>query len=267
MSAVAVPTDAVLPSMDFTGQVAFVTGAASGIGRAAALAFAAAGADVALADRDGPACAPVHAQILAMGRDALVLACDVTQAGQVRDAVAATVTRWGRLDCAANAAGVEGATRPLLEEDDALYDRTMDVNVRGVWHCMRAQMTQMLCQPAGGSIVNVASGAGLVGSARSAVYGASKHAVVGLSRSAALQYACQGIRVNVVCPSGVQTPMAERIIASFPDGPPSAAGARYPLGRYSTPQEIASGIVWLSSPGAASAIGSVLAIDAGFTAA
>ena len=267
MSAAAAPFDAVLPSMDFTGQVAFVTGAASGIGRATALAFAAAGADVALVDRDGPACTPVHAQIRTMGRDALVLACDVTQAGPVRDAVAATVARWGRLDCAANAAGVEGATRPLLEEDDALYDRTMDVNVRGVWHCMRAQMTQMLHQPGGGSIVNVASGAGLVGSARSAVYGASKHAVVGLSRSAALQYARQGIRVNVVCPSGVQTPMAERIIASFPDGPPSAAGARYPLGRYSTPQEIASGIVWLSSPGAASAIGSVLAIDAGFTAA
>ncbi|MEO7937289.1 MAG: SDR family oxidoreductase, partial [Burkholderiaceae bacterium] len=111
------------------------------------------------------------------------------------------------------------------------------------------------------------SGAGLVGSARSAVYGASKHAVIGLTRSAALQYARQGVRVNVVCPSGVQTPMADRIIASFPEGPPSAAGARYPLGRYSTPQEIASGIVWLSSAGAASAIGSVLAIDAGFTAA
>ncbi len=267
MSTAAAPTEGVLPSMDFTGQVAFVTGAASGIGRATALAFAAAGADVALVDRNGLACAPVLAQIQAMGRDAMVLGCDVTQAGQVRDAVAATLARWGRLDCAANAAGVEGATRPLLEEDDALYDRTMDVNVRGVWHCMRAQMTQMLRQPAGGSIVNVASGAGLVGSARSAVYGASKHAVVGLSRSAALQYARQGIRVNVVCPSGVQTPMAERIIASFPDGPPSAAGARYPLGRYSTPQEIASGIVWLSSPGAASAIGSVLAIDAGFTAA
>ena len=142
----------------------------------------------------------------------------------------------------------------------------MDVNVRGVWLCMRAQIAQMLLQPEGGSVVNVSSGAGLVGSARSAVYGASKHAVIGLTRSAALQYARRGVRINVVCPSGVQTPMAERIVASYPGGAPSGGSARYPLGRYSTPEEIASGILWLSSPGAASAIGSVLAIDAGFTA-
>lgn len=179
----------------------------------------------------------------------------------------ATVAAWGHLDCAVNAAGVEGATRELLQEDDALYEHTMNVNVRGVWLCMRAQIAQMLNQPGGGAVVNISSGAGLVGSARSAVYGASKHAVIGLTRSAALQYARRGVRINAVCPSGVQTPMAERIIASFPGGPPSAGGARYPLGRYSTPEEIASGILWLCSPGAASAIGSVLTIDAGFTAA
>lgn len=259
--------DAVLPAPDFHGMVAFVTGAASGIGRATALAFCAAGAHVVLVDRDAAGCAPVRERVAAMGGDALVVACDVRLAASVRDAVAATVARWGRLDCAVNAAGVEGATRPLLEEDDELYERTMDTNVRGVWHCMRAQLGQMMRQPQGGSIVNVASAAGLVGSARSAVYGASKHAVVGLTRSAALQYARQGIRVNVVCPSGVQTPMADRIVASFGGEPPSASGARYPLGRYSTPQEIASAIVWLSSPGAASVVGSALAIDGGFTAA
>jgi len=253
--------------MDFKDKVAFVTGAGSGIGRATALAFAAGGARVALADRDALASRRTLELIQQAGGQGLVLPCDVAHGKQVRAAVDATVSAWGTLDCAVNAAGVEGATRELLDEDDTLYDGTMDTNVRGVWHCMRAQITQMLQQTGGGSVVNVSSGAGLVGSARSAVYGASKHAVIGLTRSAALQYARRGIRVNVVCPSGVQTPMAERIVASFPGGPPSAGGARYPLGRYSTAQEIASGILWLCSPGAASAIGSVLTIDAGFTAA
>ncbi len=253
--------------MNIPKQVAFVTGAGSGIGRATALAFAGQGACVALVDRDAETCAWSGALLQAAGAQFLVLACDVTQATQVQAAVDATVAAWGRLDCAVNAAGVEGATRELLQEDDALYEHTMNVNVRGVWLCMRAQIAQMLNQPGGGAVVNISSGAGLVGSARSAVYGASKHAVIGLTRSAALQYARRGVRINAVCPSGVQTPMAERIIASFPGGPPSAGGARYPLGRYSTPEEIASGILWLCSPGAASAIGSVLTIDAGFTAA
>lgn len=253
--------------MHFTGKVAFVTGAGSGIGRATALAFVDAGATVALVDRDEAACGPVLVEIRARGGEGVALRCDVVDAAQVQAAVDATLARWGRLDCAANAAGVEGATLPLLQEDEDLYVRTMDINVRGVWNCMRAQIAHMAGSAGGGSVVNVASGAGLVGSARSAVYAASKHAVIGLTRSAALQYARQGVRVNVVCPSGVQTPMAERIGASFPNGPPSGGGARYPLGRYSTPEEIASGILWLSSDGAASAIGSVLAIDGGFTAA
>lgn len=253
--------------MDFAGKVAFVTGAASGVGRSTALAFAAAGARVAMVDRDADGCAQTLLLVRQAGGQGLVLPCDVTQSAQVGTAVNKTVATWGQLDCAVNSAGVEGATRELLEEDDVLYDRTMDVNVRGVWHCMRAQIRQMLQQQGGGSVVNVSSGAGLVGSARSPIYGASKHAVIGLTRSAALQYARRGVRVNVVCPSGIQTPMAERIVASFAGGPPSNGGARYPLGRYSTPEEIASGILWLCSPGAASAIGSVLTIDAGFTAA
>ena len=253
--------------MEFSDKVAFITGAASGIGRATALAFAAGGARVALVDREPAACCQTLELVQQAGGRGLVLECDVAQAEQVRAAVDATVSAWGALDCAVNAAGVEGATRELLEEDDALYEHTMNINVRGVWLCMRAQIAQMLAQPGGGSVVNISSGAGLVGSARSAVYGASKHAVIGLTRSAALQYARRGVRINAVCPSGVQTPMAERIIASFPGGPPSGGGARYPLGRYSTAEEIASDILWLSSAGAASAIGSVLTIDAGFTAA
>jgi NAD(P)-dependent dehydrogenase (short-subunit alcohol dehydrogenase family) len=252
--------------MQFEHKVAFVTGSASGIGRATAIAFAVEGARVVLVDRDGAGCAETLAAITRARGQAMVLVTDVTLAKQVQAAVDAAVAAWGTLDCAVNSAGVEGATRELLEEDEALYDRTMDINVHGVWLCMRAQIRQMLLQTGGGTVVNISSGAGLVGSARSAIYGASKHAVIGLTRSAALQYARRGVRVNVVCPSGVQTPMAERIVASFPGNPRSSGGGRYPLGRYSSPEEIASGILWLSSPGAASAIGSVLAIDAGFTA-
>lgn len=251
--------------MILRGKVAFITGAASGVGRACALAFATEGANVALADMNPDGLAETIA-LLPDPNAALPLTCDVSRADSVKDAVQATLARWQRLDAGVNSAGLEGATRSLLEEDDDLYDRVMNVNVRGVWNCMRAQIEQMLKQDTGGTIVNVSSGAGLVGSARSAVYGASKHAVVGLTRSAALQYARKGVRVNAVCPSGVKTPMSERIVASFDGKAPSSGGANYPLGRYSTAEEIASGILWLSSPGAASAIGTVLAIDAGFTA-
>ncbi|WP_243618946.1 SDR family oxidoreductase [Rhodococcus sp. ARC_M6] len=252
--------------MNFQNKTIFVTGAASGIGKATALEFSARGAKVAVVDRNSELLAEVVDQIEETGAEALALHCDLTQGDEVFAAVQATVSRWGGLDCAVNAAGVEGATKKLLDEDDALFDLTMDVNLRAVWYCMRSQIEQMLKQAEGGSIVNVSSGAGLVGSARSAVYSASKHAVLGLTRSAGLQYARNGVRINAVCPSGVQTPMADRIVDSFEGGAPSKGGAGYPLGRYSTPEEIASGIMWLSSAGAASAIGSVLTIDAGFTA-
>lgn len=254
--------------MEFTDKIAFITGAASGVGLATAQAFASAGARVALVDRDPEGLARTQAAVQNLGGKALVLSCDVTQRAAQQAAVEATVKAWGRIDCAVNSAGVEGATLPLIEEDEALFERVMAINVRGVWAGMQLQIRQMLAQqPGGGAIVNVSSAAGLVGSARCAVYSASKHAVIGLTRSAALQYARQGIRVNAICPGGVQTPMAERIVASFDGAPPSAGGARYPLGRYSTPQEIASGILWLCSPGAGSAVGSVLTMDSGFTAA
>ncbi len=251
---------------DLAGRTAFVSGAGAGIGRAVALAFGAAGAWVLLADRDEAAAQATLALLQATGGAGAAMACDVRQAQQVRAAVEAAVQQRGALDYAANVAGVEGATAPLLDESDALYDQVMDVNVRGVWHCMRAQLRQMVQQAQGGAIVNVSSGAGIVGSKRCAAYAASKHAVIGLTRSAALQYGPQGIRVNAICPAGVQTAMAERIVASFPGGPPSAGGAAYPLGRYSTAEEVANGILWLCSEGAASATGSVLVMDSGLTA-
>jgi len=250
------------------GKTAFVTGAGSGIGRATALAFAQAGAWVLLADRDEHSLAETLTALRQSGGEGAAMVCDVRQSDAVGAAVAHAVERRGALDCAVNAAGVEGASKALLDEDDDLFDRVMDVNLRGVWHCMRAQIQQMLTQEAGGAIVNVASAAGLVGSRRCASYSASKHAVLGLTRSAALQYGKQRIRVNAVCPAGVSTGMADRIVASIgKDEISSGAGSNYPLGRYSTPEEIASGILWLCSDGAASTIGAVLAMDSGFTAA
>lgn len=252
---------------DLQGKTAFVTGAGAGIGRATALAFARAGAWVLLVDRDERSLGETLAALGQIGGEGATMVCDVRQGDAVGAAVAHAVERRGALDCAVNAAGVEGAPRALLDEDDDLFDRVMDVNVRGVWHCMRAQIRQMQAQGTGGAIVNVASAAGLVGSQRCATYSASKHAVLGLTRSAALQYAKQRIRVNAVCPAGVSTAMADRIVSSIGKDISSGGGANYPLGRYSTPEEIASGILWLCSDGAASTIGTVLAMDSGFTAA
>ncbi len=251
---------------DFSGRTAFVTGAGSGIGRTVAQAFCDAGAWVLLADRDLAGATATLALLRAAGGEGAAVACDVRMAPQVQAAVDELVRQRGALDFAANVAGFEGSTGPLLDETVDLYDQVMDVNVRGVWHCMRAQLRQMVQQGRGGAIVNVSSGAGIVGSKRCAAYAASKHAVIGLTRSVALQYGPQDIRVNAICPAGVQTPMAERIVASFAGGAPSKGGASYPLGRYSTPEEVANGILWLCSDGAGSATGSVLVMDSGLTA-
>lgn len=251
---------------DFKGKAALVTGAGSGIGRATARAFATAGAWVLLADKDEAAAQETLAAIRMEGGEGAAVRCDVTKVEDVGSAVDTAVRARGALDFAANAAGMEGASGALLTETDELFDRVLDVNLRGVWHCMRAQIRQMATQSSGGAIVNVSSAAGLVGSMRCAAYAASKHGVIGLTRSAALQYAKQGIRINAICPAGVATPMAQRIGQS---GAPlrSNGGANYPLGRYSTPEEIAASILWLCSEGSASAVGSVLTADAGFTAA
>ncbi|MCW5238380.1 SDR family oxidoreductase [Verminephrobacter eiseniae] len=252
--------------MSLHGKTAFVTGAGSGIGQATAMAFAQAGAWVLLVDRDESALAGALATLRQGGGQGATMVCDVRQGDAVRAAVACAVQQRGALDCAVNAAGVEGASKTLLDEDEALFEQVMDINLRGVWHCLRAQIGQMLGQRAGGAIVNIASAAGLVGSRRCAVYSASKHGVLGLTRSAALQYGGQRVRINAICPAGVSTDMARRIVSS--SGQDMAGGGRnYPLGRYGTPQEIASGALWLCSEGAASTTGAVLSMDCGFTAA
>jgi len=254
------------PRFDFKGRAAFVTGAASGVGRATALAFAHSGAWVLLVDRDATPAKDTLAAVRAAGGDGAVVECDVRNADAVQAAVDSVVGAMGALDFGVNAAGVEGASGDLLTESDDLFDRVIDINLRGVWNCMRAQVRQMLTQTGGGAIVNVSSAAGQVGSMRCAVYSASKHGVIGLTRSAALQYAKRGIRINAVSPAGVQTPMSQRILASV-ERPSSGGGANYPLGRYSTSEEIAASILWLCSDGAGSAVGSVLTVDSGYTAA
>lgn len=250
---------------DFNGRTAFVTGAASGVGRATALAFATAGAWVWLVDLEKRSLQDTLGALQQHGGQGAAVACDVRHPQAVQAAVDGLVRERGRLDFAVNAAGVEGAPGALLTESDELFNQVIDVNLRGVWNCMRAQIGPMVAQ-GGGAIVNVSSAAGLVGSLRCAAYSASKHGVIGLTRSAALQYARQGVRINAVCPAGVETPMARRIVASVP-AIGSGGGANYPLGRYSTPEEIAASILWLCSEGGGSAIGTALSVDAGFTAA
>jgi len=246
------------------GKVALVTGGGSGIGRAAALAFARAGAAVAVADIDAAGGQATAEQIAAAGGAAHFIQADVSRAADVQAMVAETVAHFGRLDYAHNNAGIEGRVVPLLEGDEAEFDRIIAVNLKGVWLCLKHELPQMIAQ-GGGAIVNTASVAGLVGSAGMAAYGASKHGVVGLSKTAAVEYARAGIRVNAVCPGFIHTPMVDRFTGNQP-----AANERLarnaPLKRLGTPEEVAEAVVWLCSDAAAFITGHALAIDGGLIA-
>ncbi len=247
------------------GKAALVTGGASGIGRASALALARAGASVCAADIDGAGAEETARLIQAAGGDAFALACDVRQAAEVRALLRQTVARYGRLDAAVNSAGIAGDFhRRLHEADDAMFARVIDVNLSGVWHCMKAELEQMLKQGAG-AIVNIASVAGLIGAPKAAAYTASKHAVIGLSKSAALDYARRGIRVNAVCPAYTDTPMVRGAIAADPAMAQIMARA-IPMGRLGQPAEIAEAVVWLCSDAASFVTGHALVLDGGLVA-
>jgi NAD(P)-dependent dehydrogenase (short-subunit alcohol dehydrogenase family) len=250
--------------MSMQDRVALVTGGSAGIGRATALAFARKGARVVIADVLADQGEQVVKEIEAAGGDAFFVATDVADASQVARMVEETVGRFGRLDCAFNNAGIEGTPAPTVECATENWDRTIAVNLTGVWRCMQAEIPHMLAAGRG-AIVNNSSVAGLVGFAGIPAYVASKHGVVGLTKTAALEYATQGIRVNAVCPGVIATEMITRFTHSDPDALAELTSTE-PVGRLGTPDEIADAVVWLCSDEASFVTGQALAVDGGFVA-
>ncbi len=247
------------------GKAALVTGAASGIGRASALALAREGAAVCVSDINEEGAAETARLIRDGGGQALALTCDVTDREQVQGMVAATITAFGRLDAAVNNAGISGHFNQRLHEaDDEIFERVIDVNLRGVWHCMKAELPPMLAQGSG-AIVNMASVAGLIGAPKAADYSASKHAVVGITKSAALDYAKSGIRVNAVCPAYTDTAMVKGAIAGNPVMA-SIMTRAIPMGRLGRAEEVAEAVVWLCSDASSFVTGHSLALDGGLVA-
>ncbi len=255
--------------MDFSGKVAVVTGAANGIGRAAALAFAARGAKVVAVDRDGEGAARVAKTIQQQGGDALPVGADVSQSADVQRYVKAAMDAYGRIDCFFNNAGIEGKVSPIAEYDEAVFDAVVGVNLKGVFLGMRHVLPVMVAQGSG-AVVNTASIAGLVGTPGMSAYVASKHAVLGLTKSVSGEVARQGVRVNAVCPGPVDTRMIHAIEAQIDPADADAVSARYqgsiPLGRYSTVEEIANMVLFLSSDLASGITGAHYVVDGGRTA-
>jgi NAD(P)-dependent dehydrogenase (short-subunit alcohol dehydrogenase family) len=245
----------------FDGNVALVTGGASGIGRASALAFAAAGAAVVVSDIDPEGGQDVVRLIAEAGGDATFVRADVSRAAEVAALMSHVVERYGRLDYAHNNAGIEGSIVPFLDYPDEVFDRVIAVNLRGVWLCLKAELPLLLAQ-GGGAIVNTASVAGLKGTAEQSAYNASKHGVIGLTRCVAQEFGHRGVRVNAVCPGVIDTPMVQR--AYSPERLASYAARQ--LGRLGTPEEIAQVVVWLCSGAASFVTGAAVVADGGLMA-
>lgn len=248
------------------GKVALVTGAGGGIGLATARAFAKAGASVIVADRDEEMIGKAVEELRAAGRSAIGVTCDVTDVAQVQAMIERAVSTYGRLDAAFNNAGVNSDAAEVLDTSDAEFERVMNVNLRGVWNCMKGELRQMMAQGSG-AIVNCSSIGGLKGSRGRSAYSASKHAVIGLTRSAALDYADKGIRINAVCPGMVHnTPMAAFVTKNYDPEIVSRMVAQEPVGRFGEPEEIAAAVVWLCSPAASFMVGHAMAVDGGILA-
>ncbi len=251
--------------MDFADKTVLITGAAGGIGRATALAFAAQGAKVAVTDIALDGATETADQIAKAGGTALAFQADVTDSAQVEAMVKRTVETFGGLDIGFNNAGIEGSPFVRIADyDDDMYERVMDINVKGVWLCMKHQIRHFM-SVGGGVIVNTASVAGLTGGTNGAPYFASKHAVVGLTRAVALEYAKRNIRINAVCPAVIGTRMFEDTVAARPDARAKIV-AMHPVGRLGTVEEVAAAVLFLASDGASFMTGHAMPVDGGLMA-
>lgn len=248
---------------EFSGKVAFVTGAGAGIGRATALAFADAGAHVVATDIDPNAASTTARLAEERGARAVSARCDVTRGDDIRAALELAVNTFGRLDIAFNNAGIEQPVAPLTEIPEDTWDRLVAVNLRSVFLCMKYQIPLML-ESGAGAIVNASSGAGVIGIRGQSAYTAVKHGVIGMTKSAALDYAANGIRVNAVCPGIIETPMMNRFSGGTDEGRQRVI-AQEPVGRMGKPEEIASAVLWLSSDLGAFTTGHALVVDGGQT--
>lgn len=251
-------------NISFENKVALVTGAASGLGLATAKAFAESGADVVLADWNERAVNAAADELSAQGHKVLAVHCDVADDAQVESMVRQTVETFGSLDAAYNNAGIQNLLADTADSTRDDYDRVMSINLRGVWSCMKFELQQMRKQGSG-AIVNCSSLGGLLGGAERGIYHAAKHGVLGFTKSAALEYAARGIRVNAVCPGMIHTPMTDQMIASGQGDVLEAMLKRnVPMGRQGRPEEIADAVLWLCSSAASYITGQSLSVDGGF---
>lgn len=250
-------------NISFENKVALVTGAASGLGFATAKAFAESGATVAMADLNEGAVRSAAEQLASKGHKTLAIHCDVADDAQVEAMVNQTVATFGRLDAAYNNAGIQNTIAEAADAARDDFDRVISINLRGVWSCMKFELRQMLKQEAG-AIVNCSSIGGLVGGAKRGTYQASKHGVLGLTKSAAIDYAARGIRINAVCPGIIHTSMLDGMMATQADAL-NAMIKDVPIGRLGRPEEIASAVLWLCSDAATLMVGHALVVDGGYT--
>jgi len=252
------------PTYDFTGQVALVTGGSSGMGLATVHAFAEAGAAVVLADINEETLSTAADDLTTAGQEVLAIRCDVSDEDNVAAMLKATVDTFGRLDMAFNNAGIQAPPCDAADEPAGTFDRVNAINLRGVWACMKHELHQMRDQGSG-AVVNCSSLGGLVGLPGRAAYHAAKHGVIGLTRSAALEYAPRGIRINAICPGTIETPMVTDMIAKGELSVPDAV-ANQPIGRLGRSDEIAAAVLWLASPASSLVTGVALPVDGGYTA-
>jgi NAD(P)-dependent dehydrogenase (short-subunit alcohol dehydrogenase family) len=249
---------------NFNNKVVLITGAGNGIGRATALAFAQQGASVVVADINQADGEETASKITQAGGIATFIPCDVTQDQDVKALVDGTLAIYGKLDIAFNNAGIEIEQSKLADGDEAVYDKIMDVNVKGVWRCMKYQIPAMLLQPSS-AIVNTASIAGLGAAPKMSIYCGSKHAVIGLTKSAAVEYAKKGLRVNAVCPAVIDTDMYKRATQNDPQKQ-QYVKSLHPVGRIGQPEEVAGAVLYLCSDLAGFTTGVALPVDGGSSA-